>query len=240
MRSKRKIAAAVAAVLVLMFSLVSAAIGVTTSPRHAAQVTCAPASPAKKIAIMGDSITTTYGASAPEKSWPVMLQERGATQGWVVGSYGIGSTMAEQYLPGGPHFNVTETVRDWRPDLVLMDWRANEQLQGRTPEQLKTSLLALAGQIRASSPTTKFMIVNPPLMWYHEFVSVEAQHTYTAKMREVADELDGVYVDLEPFFPATGPSATSRATLPDDIHPNDAGHLRFLAVIFVAIRQATF
>lgn len=240
MRSKRKIVAAVAAALVLMFSIVSGAVGVTTSPRHTAQVVCAPVPAVKKIAIMGDSLTTSQGASAADKSWPAMLQERGAARGWVVGSYGIGATLADEYEPGRNLFFVTETVRDWKPDLVLMDWRTNDQIHGRTPEQLKASLLAIAGQIRAGSPTTKFMIVNPPLMWYHDLVSPEKQRTYAAKMREAADELDGFYVDLEPFFPQTGPSWASRATLPDDIHPNDAGHLRYLTVIFLGIRQANF
>lgn len=240
MRSKRKIAAAVAAVLVLMFSLASGAVGVTTSPRQAAQVACSPAPAIKKIAIMGDSLTTSQGASAADKSWPVMLQEYGAARGWVVGSYGIGATLADEYEQGRNLFFVTQTVRDWKPDLVLMDWRTNDQIHGRTPGQLKASLLAIADQIRVMSPSTRFMIVNPPLMWYHDLVSPEAQRTYAAKMREAADELDGFYVDLEPFFPQAGPSWASRATLPDDIHPNDAGHLRYLTVISLALRQATF
>lgn len=240
MRKPARVFATIAAVLVLIFATVSAAIGIsTTSPRAIVGSTSCEAPPAMvlKIAIMGDSLTTPYGASTPEKSWPVGLRARGSHRGWAVELHGIGSTMASQYLPGGPHFDVTERVRDWRPDWVLMDWRANEQLQGKTPDELKASLLALAGQIRASSMTTRFMIVNPPLFWYHEFQSPDRQHTYTAKLREVADELGGVFVDLEPFFPQAGPSVYSRATLFDDIHPNDVGHERFLTVIYVAMRK---
>jgi len=198
---------------------------------------CITASPVtgQKIVAMGDSITTPYGASVPGRSWPVMLKTQAATHGWSVGLCGIGSTMAEQYLPGGPLFARTETVRNAHPDLVLMDWRANEQLQGRTPEQLKTSLVALIDQIRQVSPETQIMIINPPLMWYHEFVSEQTQDTFTAKMRQAAQERGAHWLDLKPFFPKTGPDAYSRQYLFDDIHPSDTGHAVFFAAIYTAL-----
>lgn len=203
--------------------------------------TCAPAppTPGYDIKIMGDSITTSYGASTAAKSWPVMLQAQAATRGWTVGLHGIGSTMAEQYLPGGPHFDVTVAVRSSQPDLVLMDWRANEQLQGRTPGELKTALTALIGQIKQVSPATKFMIVSPPVMWYHEFESPAKQATYVDKMREVATEQGACWVDLRPYFEtAGGPNAETQKWLFDDIHLSDAGHKVFFAVIDTALLQA--
>lgn len=237
-------------VALALLAIVAGAITTSTNSTNSAQLmlttsamatTCAPAppTPGYDIKIMGDSLTTPYGASSAAKSWPVMLQAQAATRGWTVGLHGIGSTMAEQYLPGGPHFDVTEAVRNSQPDLVLMDWRANEQLQGRTPDELKTALGALIGQIKQASPATKFMIVSPPVMWYHEFVSPAKQATYVDKMREVAQEQDACWVDLRPYFETDGgPSVETKKWLFDDIHLSDAGHKVFFAVINTAFLQA--
>lgn len=242
MRRKPWLAATLAGLLVLMFTAVSVLAAQVAQSNAAAQTATCEVLPSqvRKIVIMGDSIATDYGASSPEKSWPSRLQEYGAPRGWMVEARAIGSTMAEQYLPGGPLFHVTEQVRDWRPDLVLFNWRANEQLQGRTPEQFKAAMLALAGQIKAGGSTTRFLIMNAPLLWYHEFASADKQHTYSAKLREVATELGGHYVDLEPFYPKSGPSASSRRVLFDDIHPNNEGHLRNFTVVSLTLRQIKF
>lgn len=229
-----------AAVLALVFGGAAAA----TQPVEpvASQVSgCAPAPQAtsRKIAIMGDSITTTYGASAPERSWPELLKAQAATHGWAVTLHGVGGSTASQYLPGGQLNWIADQVRSAQPHLVTLDFRANEHLQGQTPAQLKTNLLALIDYIRATSPNTQFLIINPPTLWYHGFyVTAATQADYTAKMWEVANERDGCWLDLKPLFPSgDGPNALTRTYLPDDIHPGDVGHRMFFGVIYTAMLQ---
>jgi lysophospholipase L1-like esterase len=238
----RKLPASLVALAALFVLVVTSSVPSTVTSRvaEASATTCTPAPPAAGhiVTAMGDSLTTPYGASIPERAWPNMLKAQMEPQGWTVNLHGIGSTMAEQYLPGGPLFHVTETVRNSHPDIVTMDWRANEQLQGRTPAQLKTSLLALIDTIRQVSPDTQFLIINPPLMWYHEFQSAQAQDAYAVVMREVSQERGTCWLDLRPFFPQTGPDTYSRSLLFDDIHPGDYGHAIFFAAISTALVQA--
>lgn len=229
-----------AALAVTWFAAFSLAVtsSATTQPNPG---TCGPtpAATSLRIAVMGDSIATAYGASTPDRSWPVMLKTQGATHGWDVQLHGVGSTTASQYLPGGPLFSVTETVRNAHPDVVTLDWRANEQLQGQTPAQLKTNLLALIDAIRSVSPATRFLIVNPPVLFYHGFYQTPAtQADYTAKMWEVKQERGACWLDTRPFFPATGPDERSRTYLFDDIHPSDVGHSVFFAAVYTALLQA--
>ena len=233
------------AVMALVFGVTSAATLITLPANQvsaAAQAAdCAPATKAttRKIAVMGDSIATTYGATTPERSWPELLKAQGATHGWAVTLHGVGSSMASQYLPGGPLFWVTQQVRDAHPDLVTLNFRANEHLKGQTPAQLKTHLLALMDEIRKVSPNTQFLIFNPPVLWYHGFYTTPAtQADYAAKMREAADERNACWLDLTPLFPSgSGPDAWTRAFLFDDIHPGDVGHRAFYAAIYTAMLQ---
>jgi lysophospholipase L1-like esterase len=233
------------AAMALVFGVISAATLITLPARQvsaAAEATdCAPATKAtsRKIAVMGDSIATTYGASTPERSWPELLKAQGATHGWAVTLHGVGSSMASQYLPGQQLFWVTQQVRSAHPDLVTLDFRANEHLKGQTPAQLKASLLALMDAIREVSPNTQFLIFNPPVLWYHGFYTTPAtQADYAAKMREAADERNACWLDLTPLFPSgSGPDAWTRTFLFDDIHPGDVGHRAFYAAIYTAMLQ---
>jgi len=203
-----------------------------------------PAGTAKKIAIMGDSIFTEYRAGADtntpvSRSFPRLLQSAGAARNWSVTLHAVGSTMASQFLPGGNQYSVTQQVKALQPDLVLMDWRANEQLNGKTPTQLKTDLDALMTEIRTTSPNTQFMIVNPPKLWYHVFnQGTYTQADYTAKMFEAAQAKGACWVDMVPAFPQTGPDTYSRAYLPDDIHGNNAGHALYFAKVDGALLQS--
>lgn len=204
-------------------------------------VSCAPApqSTSRKIAIMGDSIMTEYGASTPEKSWPRRLKAQGNTHGWQVTLHGVGGSMASMYLPGGPYHWIAQQVRDAQPDVVTLDFRANEHIGSngqakQTPAQLKTNMLALIDFIRATSPSTQFLIVNPPVLWYHEFYTTTyTQADFAVKMWEVAQERGGCWLDMRPFF-----SQTARdSDLPDDIHPNDAGHGKYYAAVYSTLLQ---
>lgn len=229
------LAAAIAVFLFAVFGLAPTVQHLRPETAVAAQSAgCVPAPPSvsRKIAIMGDSLATTYGASTPERSWPVMVKTQAATHGWSVTLHGVGSTMASQYLSGGPQFAVTESVRNLHPDVVVLNFRANEQLNGQTPEQLKTNLIALIDTIREVSATTQFLIWNPPLMWYHGFVSPQAQEAYIAKMWEVKVEKGTCWVDFRSFFPKSGPDAYSRTLLFDDIHYSDQAHATIAAGVY--------
>lgn len=211
--------------------------GAVTQPTNS----CAPVprSTTRKITIMGDSISTPYGASAPERSWPEMLKARGATHGWAVTALGQGGTQANSYLPGQPNFWITEQVRSALPDVVTLNFRTNEQLQGQTAAQLKTALLGLMDAIRATSPSTQFLLINPPMMWYHGFyTTTETQADFTAKMWEAGSERGACFVDMVPAFPVSAQDPRRAQFLPDDIHPNDAGHAIFFAAVYTSLLQS--
>lgn len=211
------------------------------SPTAASAASCAPApaSTARKITVMGDSISTSYGASTPERGWPEMLKTQGATHGWAVTAKGQGGTMASQYLPGQPNFWITEQVRAAQPDIVTLNFRTNEQLQGQSSAQLKTALLGLMDAIRATSPNTQFLMINPPMMWYHGFYTTpETQADFTAKMWEAGNERGACWVSMVPAFPTSATDPRRAQFIPDDIHPSDAGHAIFFAAVYAALLQS--
>lgn len=238
----KKIIASVVAAAMLSFMIMS----VPSSSAKQTSGVCGsvPKSTAMKIAVMGDSIATPY-RPAPDnntpdsRAWMNMLKTQGGTHGWSVTLHGVGSTMASQYLPGGPQYAVTQSVKALQPTIVLMDWRANEQLNGQTPDQLKTNLLALMDEIRTANANTRFMIINPPKLWYHAFNNgPTTQEDYMVKMYEAAKERGGCWVDLVSAFPQTGPDAYSRVYMPDDIHPSNAGHAIYFTAVYNALLQA--
>lgn len=220
---------------------------VATASASAAQGgTCAPApkSTSRKIAIMGDSIMTTYrpapdNATPATLAWPNLLATQANTHGWQVSQHGVGGSMASMYLPGGPYHWVAQQVRDAKPHIVTLDFRANEQIGSngqakQTPAQLKTNMLALIDFIRATSPNTQFLIVNPPVLWYHEFfTTTHTQADYAVKMWEVAQERGGCWLDMRPFFS----QVAKDPDLPDDIHANNRGHQKFYVAIYTALLQ---
>jgi lysophospholipase L1-like esterase len=236
-RTKATALAVVAALLGVLFSATGSAPAAQTRTQ-----TCQPTpeGTALKIAIMGDSISTPLGASVPERSWPVMLQTQGATHGWGVTLNALGATHAGEYVPGGNLNWVAQNVRASQPDIVTMNFRTNEQVGfGQSPAQLKANLLALMDFIRAESPNTRFVMINPPIMFYHVFNTTPAtQADYIRALWEAGNERGACWVDLKPFFPTSGPDARSRVFLPDDIHPGDIGHAVFFAAIYTALLQA--
>lgn len=210
-----------------------------TAAAQSASCAPAPRGTSRKIAIMGDSIMTEYGASTPEKSWPRRLKAQASTHGWQVTLHGVGGSMASMYLPGGPYHWIAQQVRDAKPDVVTLDFRANEHIGSngqakQTPAQLKTNMLALIDFIREASPSTQFLVVNPPVLWYHEFYTTTyTQDDFAVKMWEVAQERGGCWLDMRPFFSQTAPDPD----LPDHIHANDDGHEKYLVGIYTVLLQ---
>lgn len=228
MFSKIKTAGVLAAVALSVSSAASFA-PTTVAHSTAANRLCADiATNSVKMQIMGDSIMTDTGATEVNRGWPKQFKDYMATKGWTVYTdKAVPGSKAFQYTPGGPLASITDNVRLSNPTLVTLNWRTNEQWNSISPTDMRNSYLSIIDTIRSTSPTTAFLIVNPPLMALDDQGGIDnyttwKQADYIAAMLDVKNQRDTMWLDLRPYFPTGGSYAAS--LLPDGIHPSNFGH----------------
>lgn len=222
-------AGAVLAVVTLVATAASANFAPTKQSSTAASRLCADiATNSVKMQIMGDSIMTDTGATEVSRGWPKQFKDYMATKGWTVYTdKAVAGSKAFQFTSTGPLASVTDSVRLSNPTLVTLNWRTNEQWNSISPTDMRNSYLSIIDTIRSSSPTTAFLIVNPPLMALDDQGGIDnyttwKQADYIAAMMDVKAQRDTMWLDLRPYFPTAGSYANQ--LLPDGIHPSNFGH----------------
>lgn len=177
---------------------------------------------------MGDSIMTDAGASEVARGWPKQFKDYMATKNWTVYiDKARPGSKATDFTSMGAYSSVTTQVRESNPTLVTLNWRTNEQWNSISPSDMRTAYLAIIDSIRSTSPTTAFIIINPPLMALDDQGGIDnyttwKQADYIAAMWDVKTQRNTMWLDLRPYFPTSG--AYGAALQPDGIHSSNYGH----------------
>jgi acyl-CoA thioesterase I len=178
---------------------------------------------AKKLVILGDSLTEGYGV-AKEAAYPALLEKKikAAGQDWTVINSGIsGSTSAS-----GP--SRMKWLLKSKPDLVLLALGANDGLRGLKVSELEKNLseTILIAQKEKVSVVLAGMQMPPN---YGEKYTTE----FAAAFPKIAKKYK---IKLIPFL-LEGVAADSKLNLADGVHPNEKGHQVLADSVYKALKD---
>jgi acyl-CoA thioesterase-1 len=194
--------------------LIAAILFSHTSSLHAANTK------AKKLVVLGDSVTEGYGVSR-EKAYPAILQEKIGRKKWMVINSGIsGSTSAS--AEGRVKWILKE-----KPDLLILALGANDGLRGLDPKSMEKNLeSAIAACEKAGVKVILAGMRMPPN--YGE--------KYTSDFSQVFGRLARKHeLTFIPFLLA-GVAGDPKLNLTDGIHPNEEGHKIVAETVYRAIK----
>jgi acyl-CoA thioesterase-1 len=162
-----------------------------------------------RILAFGDSLVAGYGLPADD-AFPVRLQAKLMSDGHAV-----------QIINGGVSGDTSAgglARLDWaladKPDLVLVEFGANDALRGTDPKVTAANLDRILARIAASGAKILFVGMKAPANWG----------------RQYQDEFDALYpalaakyhVALYPFF-LDGVATDATLNQADGLHPNPRG-----------------
>ena len=200
----------------------------------------------KKIAFLGDSITEGCGTSSLEHTfWNVLGQKTGAQ----VFGYGIGGTrIAPQRVPSDPRADqdfisrVDGMIPD--ADVVVVFGGTNDFGHGDAPfgtrgdqtsETFCGALHVLFTKLYERYPAAQLVVMTPTHRLsetdsvMNEF-GVRRSGNLRAYVQAIRDAAEDFAVPVLDLFRVSGiqPSvpALREASMPDGLHPNDAGHAK--------------
>ncbi|HIZ20905.1 MAG TPA: SGNH/GDSL hydrolase family protein, partial [Firmicutes bacterium] len=194
--------------------------------------------PFEQILVLGDSISAGVGASDPAATaWPALLAEQIARLQGSEPEMINRAVSASVVTPLCPayEFSAKPAARErveadlagCSPDLLLVAYGIND-LRGGTPvdvfiEEYRAYLTDLreeAGPDTLVALTSLFAIDASGYRWDGEWgkATPENHAAYNTAIRELAEELDALYIDVYSAEAAAG------WFLDDGLHPNDAGH----------------
>lgn len=181
-----------------------------------------PASGARTVVFLGDSLTAGYGLTDPaSEAYPALIagRLRAASPAWKVVNAGIsGDTTA-----GGLR-RIDWTLRA-PVDVLVVALGANDGLRGVSPAVTAANLRGIIERARARHPAVRILLAGmqlPP--------ELGAAHT-TAFARVFPEVAAATGAALVPFL-LEGVGGDPALNLADRIHPNAAGHAVMAATVW--------
>lgn len=199
----------------------------------------------KKINFLGDSITYGAKTSGEEKRFSNLIAQR---YGAICNNYGIGGTrIARQKTPSAKSYadrdfcsRVDEMDDD--ADIIIVFGGTNDfgngdaplgEMSDRTPYTFYGALHTLYTKLTEKYPGKQIVILTPLHRWNENNKRGEGGKTedvgtlkdYVEAIRDVAEYYSFPVLDL---YAVSGIQPAVRIMrerfMPDDLHPNDAGH----------------
>lgn len=176
----------------------------------------APPAPASASAIVafGDSLTAGKDLLDPgTQAWPAVLER-------LLRAKGIDARVANSGASGNTTYEALDRLDFSVPrgtDLVIVQFGANDTFQGKRIEEIERNLVAIVERSREKGARV--------ILWDMKTLP-NLGGIYAGRFerifRRVAERTDCV---LAPF-PLEGVAGNPAMNLPDDLHPNPAGHER--------------
>lgn len=162
------------------------------------------------ISAFGDSLTSGYGLDDPSTAFPVVLQKRLRALGYnvVVENDGVAGETSAQ---GRERLSKILSVK---PDIIIMEFGANDMLQYKSVERMKTNLSAMIEEIQYK----KVQLLLAGMRSLPHFGNKYAE-SFEAVYPELAKKYD---VALYPFF-LEGAVLKHSLNQEDGYHPNAEG-----------------
>ncbi len=162
-----------------------------------------------EILAFGDSLTSGYGLS-PDEAFPAQLEARLKAEGIrarIVNAGSAGDTTTDGLARLG--WELAD-----KPDLVLVEFGANDMLRGIDPKIVRANLDKMIGEIQASGAKVLLLGMKAAANWGAD---------YQRRFDQIYPELAQAHgVALYPFF-LDGVAMDPKLNQPDGLHPNKQG-----------------
>lgn len=173
------------------------------------------------LLVMGDSLSAAYGLEESQ-GWVALLGERLSDRGWTV----VNASLSGETTSGGAS-RIAFSLRQHRPDLVLIELGANDALRGLPLDLSEANLRSMIEASHSYGARVLLIGMQIPPNYGPDYT-----RGFIEMYRRLADEQD---VALLPFL--LEPIAEGEQHfLPDRLHPNAAAQPMLLEHVWSALQ----
>ncbi|MCG8369396.1 MAG: arylesterase [Proteobacteria bacterium] len=159
------------------------------------------------ILIFGDSLSAGFGIDV-DQSWTALLQRRLAAQGYE--HRVVNASITGETTEGGAA-RIDGAIREFAPELVILELGGNDGLRGFPPARIKRNLRAIAQRAGDSGAGVVILGIRIPTNYGTRYTQA-----FEGVYREVAEELGAEWIE---FF-MEGVALNDELLQEDRIHPN--------------------
>ena len=159
------------------------------------------------IIIFGDSLSAGYGIEV-DQSWATLLQIRLEEQGYE--HRVVNASISGETTEGGVT-RIDSALRDFSPDLVILELGGNDGLRGFPVSRMKDNLTKIVLRAKSTGAAVVLLGIRIPINYGARY-SAE----FEAVFRQVSNELDVHWIE---FF-MDGIALNDELLQDDRIHPN--------------------
>jgi acyl-CoA thioesterase-1 len=159
------------------------------------------------IIIFGDSLSAGYGIEV-DQSWATLLQMRLEEQGYE--HRVVNASISGETTEGGVT-RIDSALRDFSPDLVILELGGNDGLRGFPVSRMKDNLTKIVLRAKSTGAAVVLLGIRIPINYGARY-SAEFEGVF----RQVSNELDVHWIE---FF-MDGIALNDELLQDDRIHPN--------------------
>jgi acyl-CoA thioesterase-1 len=181
------------------------------------------APPTNVVLVFGDSLSAGYGI-AENQSWPSLLARRLSKDG---APYTVVNASISGETSAGGRARLEAALKQFHPQLVILELGANDALRGQPMEQLQNNLTAMVRAARAHGAKVLLVGMSLPPNYGSDYVN-RFQHAYS-------DVAQKEKVPLVPFL--LEPIKTDQTAFqPDGLHPVAAAQPKLLDHVWKTLK----
>ena len=159
------------------------------------------------VLVFGDSLSAGFGIDV-DQSWTALLQSRLEKLGYE--HRVVNASISGETTEGGAA-RIETALRNFSPDLIILELGGNDGLRGFPPERMKGNLTRIIERSKASGASVVLLGIRIPTNYGPRYTAA-----FEAVYREVANELDIKWIE---FF-MEGVAMNDELLQADRIHPN--------------------
>ena len=159
------------------------------------------------VLIFGDSLSAGYGIDV-DQSWASLLQSRLESQGYE--HRVVNASISGETTEGGAT-RIAGALREFSPDLVILELGGNDGLRGFPPERMQGNLETIVASAKASGAAVVLLGIRIPSNYGTRYTQA-----FEAVYRDVAEKFDIQWIE---FF-MEGVALNDELLQSDRIHPN--------------------
>lgn len=180
---------------------------------------------APTVLVFGDSLSAGYGIDV-DRSWTALLQSRLEAQGYE--HRVINASISGETTEGGKT-RIGQALRNFAPDVVVLELGGNDGLRGFPPAVMKENLRNIIETSRSAGAEVVLLGIRIPPNYGSRYTEA-----FERVYKELADELDVPWIA---FF-MDGVALQDSLMQDDGIHPNEEAQPILLDNAWPVIRAA--
>lgn len=159
------------------------------------------------VLVFGDSLSAGFGIDV-DRSWTALLQSR--LEGLGYEHRVVNASISGETTEGGAA-RIETALRNFSPDLIILELGGNDGLRGFPPERIKDNLTKIIQRSKASGASVVLLGIRIPTNYGPRYTAA-----FEAVYRQVANDQDIQWIE---FF-MEGVAMNDELLQADRIHPN--------------------